>query len=328
MITRRSFLLSVAAMSVAPSVARAQPARKPARVGYLLLQPLTDKPSAERAAFLQGLKDLGYIEDRNIAIEYRSANWDMENVSRLVREFIDAKVDLIYAPTVELGIAARQETTSLPIVVGAMLDPFGSGMVASLARPGGNVTGLSLQYPDLAGKRLELLREILPKARRVAVLRDSRLPLADVHWTAMEKPARALGMTLISIDVSTADHYVKAFAAMTKHRPDALTVVDNVRMSAYRKIIAEFATKNRLPSVFGFLEFVEAGGLFSYGPSVPDVFRRSAAYVDKILKGAKPGELPVEQPTKFELAINLKTAKVLGIKFPPSVMLRTERVIE
>jgi putative ABC transport system substrate-binding protein len=328
MISRRNFLVSLAGLPAILSAAHAQTGRKMARVGYLLLQPLTDKPSAERAALMQGLKDLGYVEDKNIVIEYRSAHWDMENVPRLAREFIDAKVDLIFAPTIEVGIAARQETTTFPIVVGAMLDPFGSGVVASLARPGGNVTGLSLQSPELAGKRLELLKEILPKIRRVAVLRDASLALADVQWSALEKSARILDITLRSLNVAKADDYVKAFAAMAKDRPDALTVVDNVRMSAYRKIITEFTAKHRLPSVFGFAEFVEAGGLFSSGPNVPDVFRRSAAYVDKILKGAKPGDLPIEQPTKFELAINLKTAKALGIKVPPSVMVRAERVIE
>jgi putative ABC transport system substrate-binding protein len=328
MITRRKFLASVGGLFATAGKVHAQPSRPVARIGYLVLQHLTDKPSTERVAFLQGLQDLGYIDGKNIIIEYRSAEWDMEQVPRLVREFMASKVNVIFAPTVELGITAKQETSTFPIVVGAMLDPFGSGMVASLARPGGNVTGMSLQSPELAGKRLELLKEVLPKIRRVAVLRDAGLPLADVQWSAFDKPARDLGITLRSLNVASADDYVKAFAALTKDRPDAIIAIDNIRMSAYRKIIAEFTLKNRLPSIFGFSAYVEAGGLMSYGANVPDVFRRSAAYVDKILKGAKPGDLPIQQPTKFELVINLKVAKSLGIKFPQSVMLRADRMIE
>jgi putative ABC transport system substrate-binding protein len=293
-----------------------------------LLSPWTDKPSPERAAFLQGLRALGYVEGKNIVIEYRSADWDIEQMPRLAREFAASKVDLIFAPTMETAIPVNQETKAIPIVVGAMLDPFESGLVASLSRPGGNVTGLSLQSPELAGKRLQLLKEFLPKVRRVAVLRDSAVAGLNAQWLATEKIARNMGIALQSINVAKADDYVKAFAAMTKNRPDALTIIEHTRASAYRKIIAEFAEKNRLPTIFGFAEYVEAGGLMSYGPNVPDAFRRAASYVDKILKGAKPGELPVEQPTKFELVINLKIAKVLGITFPPSVLLRVDRMIE
>mgnify|MGYP001382619285 CR=1 FL=1 len=328
MITRRKFLAFAAGLCAAISAARAQTPAKIPRIGYLLLTPMTDQPSAERVAFLKGLQVLGYVEGKNISIEYRSADWDIEQVPRLTREFVTAKVDLIFAPTVEIALQANQETKAIPIVVGAMLDPFGSGLITSLRRPGGNVTGLSLQSPELAGKRLQLLKELVPKIKRVVVLRDPGLPASNVQWLAIEKIARNIGITLQSMNVAKADDYVKAFAAMTKKRPDALTVIDNVRMSAYRKIIAEFAVKNRVPTVFGFAEHVEAGGLMSYGPNVPDVFRRSAAYVDKILKGAKPGNLPVEQPTKFELVINLKTAKALGITIPPSVLLRVDRMIE
>ena len=328
MITRRKFLALVAGLFTAIPAARAQKPAKIPRIGYLLLTPWTEKPSAERAAFLKGLQELGYVEGKNIVIEYRSADWDIEQLPRLVREFAESKVDLIFAPTVEMGIPARQETKTIPIVVGAMLDPFGSGLVASLARPGGNVTGLSLLSPELAGKRLQLLKEVLPKVKRVAVLRDSGLALATVQWSAIEKPARDMGIALRSLNVAKAEDYVKAFAAMTKDRPDALTIIDNTRMSAYRKIIADFAEKNRLPTMFGFAEFAEAGGFMSYGPNVPEVFRRAASYVDKILKGAKPGDLPIEQPTKFELVINLKTAKALRITIPQSVLLRADRMIE
>ena len=330
MITRRDFLvaLGVGALSAPlPSLAQKPPAKVP-RIGYLLLSPLTDKPSPERAAFLKGLQNLGYVEGKNIVIEYLSADWDREHSSRLAREFAERRVDLMFAPTEEMGIPAKRASKTIPIVVGAMLDPIGGGFVATLARPGGNVTGLSAQSPELAGKRLQLLIEVLPKLKRVALLIDSNDATGKIEALVSEKSARGLGVALQLLETAKAEDYVKAFAAMTKDRPDALMAVPNTRMSAYRKIIAEFAEKNRLPTMFDFAEYVEAGGLMSYGPNIPDLFRRAASYVDKILKGAKPGDLPVEQPTTFELVINMKTAKTLGITIPQQLLVRADRVIE
>jgi len=327
---RRTVLLLAAATACTAGRLSAQPkptARGP-RIGYLLLTPMTDKPSPERAAFLKGLQELGYVEGKNFVIEYRSADWDREQLPRLAREFADSRVDLMFAPTEETGTPAKLASKTIPIVVGAMLDPIGDGFVSRLARPGGNVTGLSVQAPELAGKRLELLKEALPKLRRVALLIDSNYKTGNAEVLVSGKSARGLGVTLRLMETAKAEDYVKAFAALTKDRPDALMAVPNTRMSAYRKIIAEFAEKNRLPTMFDFAEYVEAGGLMSYGPNIPDLFRRAATYVDKILKGAKPGDLPIEQPTTFELVINMKTAKTLGITIPQQLLLRADRVIE
>jgi putative ABC transport system substrate-binding protein len=329
-ITRRDFLgtLWLGALSAPlPSLAQKLPAKVP-RIGYLLLSPLTDKPSPERAAFLKGLHELGYVEGKNIVIEYRTADWDHEQLPQVAGEFAKNRVDLMFAPTEEMGIPAKRASKTIPIVIGAMLDPTGDGLVSGLARPGGNVTGLSAQTPELAGKRLQLLIEVLPKLKRVALLIDSNYATGKIERITSEKSARGLGVALRSLEVAKAEDYVKVFAAMTKDRPDALMAVPNTRMSAYRKIIAEFAEKNRLPTMFDFAEYVEAGGLMSYGPNIPDLFRRAATYVDKILKGAKPGDLPIEQPTTFELVINMKTAKTLGITIPQQLLLRADRVIE
>ena len=325
-----ALLACTAVLALRPARAQQQkpvPARIP-RIGYLQLSPIGERPSPERAAFLRGLQDLRYIEGKNIAIEYRSAEWDLDQAPRLARELVDRQVDLIFAPTDELGRQARLATNSIPIVVGAMLDPVGEGIVPSLAHPGGNLTGLSVQSAELATKRLQLLKEVLPKSKRVAMLWDINFASGRAEWTASEKLAREMGITLQMFGVANADDYVKSFAAMAKDRPDALMAVPNTRMSAYRKIIAEFAETNRLPTLFAFSEYVDAGALMSYGPYIPDLFRRAASYVDKIFKGAKPGDLPIEQPVTFELVLNMKTAKAIGLTFPPVILARADRLVE
>jgi len=325
-----ALLASTAVLALRPARAQQKksvPARIP-RIGYLLFSPIGEKPSPERAAFLRGLQDQGYIEGKNIAIEYRSAEWDLDQAPRLARELVDRRVDLIFAPTEELGRQARLATNTIPIVVGAMLDPVGDGIVPSLAHPGGNLTGLSVQSAELATKRLQLLKEVLPKSKRVAMFWDINYASGRAEWTASEKLAREMGITLQLFGVANADDYVKSFAAMAKDRPDALMAVPNTRMSAYRRIIAEFAETNRLPTLFAFSEYVDAGALMSYGPYIPDLFRRAASYVDKIFKGAKPGDLPIEQPVTFELVLNMKTAKAIGLTFPPLILARADRLVE
>ncbi len=325
MTTRRAFLSLASVLVASPVPVRAQ--RIP-RVGYLSLAPRSDKPSPERDAFLKGLRDLGYIEGKNIFIEYRFADWDAGQIQRVARELAESRVDLIFAPSEQEGSAIKQVTKTIPIVAAVTFDPVGEGLVSSLARPGANFTGLSAQGPELAAKRLRLLKEVLPKLKRAVVLSTpTTSPTGNDEWLATERSAREIGVALQLLEVSAADDYVKAFASITKLRPDALIAVSTIRMWAFREIIAEFAQENRLPTVFQFAEYVEAGGLMSYGPNIPDLFRRAAGYVDRILKGAKPGDLPIEQPTKVELVVNLKTARTLGLKIPQPVLLFADRII-
>jgi ABC-type uncharacterized transport system substrate-binding protein len=329
-VDRRRFLLtSVAGAIAAPLAAEAQQAGKVARIGYMVLSPLTDPPSPERAAFLAGLRALGYIEGKSIIIEYRSAKSNLELFHDLAEDLVRLKVDVIVtAGAIEAPAAAKEATATIPIVVVAG-DPVGAGLAASLARPGGNVTGLSLLAPELGGKRLQLLKEAVPGIGRVAVLWNPGTSISGaLEWQATEAAARALGVTLRSYEVRGADDLARALAAISRERTDALTLIFSPLMTGYREIVADFARKNRLPTVFGASEFVQAGGLMSYAPNVPEIFRRAAVYVDRILKGAKPGDLPIEQPQEFELVINLKTAKVLGLTLPPSLVLRADQVIE
>ena len=311
----------------APLAVQAQGPRNVPKIGYLVLSPLADPPSAERQAFLEGLRDLGYVVGQNLIIEYRSAAWNRELLPDLAAELIALKVDLIVAVPGTTD-AAREATTTIPIVVPAANDPVESGLVASLARPGGNITGTAVSTPELTGKRLQLLKEALPKVSRVAVLRSPIYEAAQIQWIATQAAARALGLTLQSLSVRDPKDFPGAFSAMTRRRPDALLTIVSPLTTAYRPLIVEFATKHRLPTMFAVREDVEAGGLMSYAPDVPDTFRRAAGYVDKVLKGAKAGELPLEQPNKFELIINLKTARALGVTIPQSLRLRADRFIE
>ena len=321
-------LIVLLVVLTAPLAAEAQPAVKVARIGYLLLPPLAEKPSGERQAFMQGLRELGYVEGRNLVIEYRSAAWNREMLPDLAAELVERKVDVILAAGPQPALAAREATKTIPIVMVAGIDPVESGLVASLARPGANVTGFTRHLPGLAGKRLELLREAIPRVSRVLVIWNPGNPAAATDWKATQAAARTLGMKLESVEVRGAEDFVAAFPRMLLRQPAAVVMIDDTLTAAYRGILAEFAVKNRVPAITAWREFTEAGGLMSYGPRVSELFRRAAGHVDKILKGAKPADLPVEQPTKFELVINAKTATALGLTIPPSLLLRADLVIE
>ena len=312
-----------------PVAAEAQQAAKIARIGYLARN-LAASPHLHEA-FRQGLRDLGYVEGRNVVIEYRDAEGKLERLPALAAELVALKVDVIVAASTLAALAAKQATRTLPIVFAAAADPVASGLVTSLARPGGNVTGLSNLAPELVGKRLELLKQAVPGVSRVAVLWQ---PGALGERTekdmlkGAEVAARALGVRLQFVEARGPADFDRAFSDMTRARAGALTVLPSAMFFSERRRLVDLAAKNRLPAVYPWREFVDAGGLMSYGPNLADLFRRAATYVDKILKGAKPGDLPVEQPTKFELVINLKTAKALGLTIPPSVLARADQVIE
>jgi len=297
------------------------------RIGYLVLPALDDPPSEERQAFLQGLRELGYVEGKTIMIEYRSAGWNRELLPDLAAELVGLKVDLIVAAGLTIQ-AAKDGTKTIPIVMPATPDPVGAGFVGSLARPGGNVTGLSLVAPDLSGKRLELLKEAVRKVSRLAVLWNSASRSSETEWKAMQPNAGALGIKLESRPVRNADEFLKAFSDMSVRRPDGMITILDTLTSSYTKIIADWALQTRLPTMFGYGAAAEAGGLMSYAPRFPDLYRRAAYYVDRILKGATPADLPVDQPTKFEFIINLKTAKQIGVAIPPEVLYRADKLIK
>jgi putative ABC transport system substrate-binding protein len=329
MMERRTFLgtlgLSVLA---APLAAEAQPAAKVARIGYLAGS-LAARPHLQEA-FRQGLRDLGYVEGRNVVIEYRDAEGNFERLPALAAELVALKVAVILAPTTLAALAAKQATRTLPIVFTVAADPVTSGLVNSLARPGGNVTGLSILAPELVGKRLELLKQAVPGVSRVAVLWQpgglGKRTEKDMLKEA-EVAARALGVRLQFVEARGPADFDRAFSDMTRARAGALTVLTSAMFFNERRRLVDLAAEKRLPAVYGGRDFVDAGGLMSYGPNQADLNRRAATYVDKILKGAKPGDLPVEQPTKFELVINLKTAKALSLTMPQSVLGRADEVI-
>ena len=310
-----------------PLAAGAQQPAKVARIGFLGSGAPAETDS-RLEVFRQGLRDLGYMEGRNIAIEYRWAEGKMELLPGLAAEFVGLKVDVIVASSTPAAIAARNATRTIPIVFATAGDPAGSGLVASIARPGGNVTGLSLLAPDIVAKQLALLKEAVPKASRVAVLSNPANPYTALMVKEMEAAARSLGVRVQGLEVRGADAFDRAFSAVTKERPGAFLVLFDPLFFGHRAQIAEFANKNRLPTMYPHREFAEIGGLMAYGADLRDNFRRVATYVDKILKGAKPGDLPVEQPTKFELVINLKTAKALGLIIPQSLLQRADEVIQ
>ena len=278
------------------------------------------------AAFVQRLRELGWIEGRTITIEVRWAEGHPERYAEIAAEFVRLKVDII----VTLGgavLAAKQATSVIPIVFAAANDPLDTGLVASLARPGGNVTGLSAQAPDLAGKRLELLREVVQGVHRLAILTNVDYPAAVLEMDEAQVAARTLGLEVATLEIRRAEDIVPAFEAL-RGRADALYICTDSVLSANRIRINTLANVARLPTITGVREFVEAGSLMSYGPYFPDLFRRAAAYVDKILRGAKPGDLPVEQPTSFDFVINVTTAKALGLTVPPTLLARADEVIE
>ncbi len=312
---------------VAPLAAAAQPPARVPRIGFLI----TASPSDNllwRQAFRQGLRDLGYTESHNIAIEYRYAEGRPERLPDLAAELARLKVDVIVAETTPASLAAKQATATIPIVMTIVADPVGTGLVSSLAQPGGNITGTSVQLPELAAKRLQLLQEVLPKVSRVAVLWNPENAYIALVMKETEAAARVLGVRLDPLEVRAPDDFEEAFQVATRRRAGALLVLDDFLTVRHHTRIAAFAVKSRLPSMAGVTGFAEAGGLLTYGPNFPDISRRAATYVDRILKGAKPADLPVEQPTRFELVINLKTAKALGLTIPQSVLVRADHVIQ
>jgi putative tryptophan/tyrosine transport system substrate-binding protein len=330
---RRGFIALIGATTAAlPLTARAQQPAKIPRIGVLLTGwPQSPETLAPIDAFRQGLRQLGYVENQNIAIEYRFAEGKIEHFPNLAAELVRLNLDLIVAANTPAAIAARQATTTIPIVGVAMGDPIEDGLVASLARPAGNVTGLTFLAPELTAKRLQLLKEVLPNLSRIAVLWQ---PGAYAERTtsemvkATESVARTLGVQLRLIEVHDVDQFDRAFATIASERAEALLVFPGSTFFNARRRIVELAVAHRLPSIYAAREFVELGGLISYGASINDLFRHSAAYVDKILKGANPVDLPVEQATRFELVINLKAAKELGIEVPLPLMIRADEMIE
>ena len=333
MITRRVFIGALAGgLLAAPLDVEAQQPAKVPRIGFLITgSPESPETRVVLDAFRQGLRERGYVEGQNIVVEYRAAEGKIERFLGLVTELVRLKVDLIVAGNTAAARAAQQATSIIPIVAPTMGDPVGDGLVASLARPGGNITGLTFLGPELVPKRLELLKEAVPTVSRVAALwhpgffseRTTRDMLKET-----EAAARTLGVQLQLVGVRGPEEFDRAFSAMTRERADALIVFPGAMLFNERRRIVDLAAKHRLPSMSGAREYVDAGGLMAYGASITDLIRRGATFVDKILKGAKPADLPVEQPTKFDLVINLKTAKALGLTIPRSLLLSADQVIE
>lgn len=326
----KAFIIVVAftiSVLITPSASQAQHRGHVPRVGYLG----TSSASLESElvkAFREGLRDHGYVEGQNIVIEYRWAEGNYQRFPALVADLLKLKVDLILTAGTPGALAAKRATQTIPIVMAVTGDAVATGLVSSLARPGGNLTGLTTMVPDLEGKRLEILREVLPKLVTVVVLLNTANPLTAIQWEQTKTSANTLGIQLQPIEVQRPEDFKDAFARVARQRPDAITMVADRFQLAHRMQIVDFVAKARLPAMYPYRDFVVAGGLMSYGPSYEDLFRRSATYVDKILRGAKPSDLPIEQPTKFEFLVNLKTAKMLGVPIPPSLLQRADHVFE
>jgi putative ABC transport system substrate-binding protein len=308
------------------SSSEAQQPPKVPHIGFLSTTSPSNVPT-RLEAFRQGLRDLGYVEGKNIVIEYRYAEGKPERLPALAAELVRLKLDVIVASGPTPTRAAKEATATIPIVMTWDYDPVGNGFVASLARPGGNITGLSTLAPEISGKQLELLKEIIPKISRVAVLGTSAVPGNAEALKATELAAQALKVQLQYLEIKDRKDIATVFQAARKGRADAVLALASRVLLTDRTQVAELAVKSRLPAIYGEREHVEAGGLMTYGVSIADLFRRAATYVDKILKGAKPADLPVEQPTKFEFIINLKAAKQIGLTVPPNVLARADRVI-
>lgn len=308
------------------AVAIAQQPEKMPRIGYV--DAGSRATTGHRAqAFLQGLRELGYIERENVVIEYRWAEGKLDRLPGFVAELVHAKVDVLVSSATPAIRSAKGQTATIPIVMAGVTDPVGNGFVASLARPGGNITGLTHIAPDLTGKRLELLKEVVPHLLRVAVFWNPNQPGQQAAFDEAQVAARGLKVTVISVEVRNREEIEAVLTGMEKLRPEALFELPDPLIFGNRQLITNSAAKHRIPAMYSFREYVDAGGLMSYGASFPDLVRRAATYVDKILKGAKPAELPVEQPTKFDLVINLKTAKQIGLTIPQSVLYRADSVI-
>jgi putative tryptophan/tyrosine transport system substrate-binding protein len=326
-VKRREFIALLGGAAAGwPFAASAQQAAKLPTIGFLD-QSTRSATSEWVAAFVQRLRELGWIENRTVAIVYRWVEGREDRFTQVADEFVRLKVDVIVTSGTPEVLAAKQATSVIPIVFATAGDPVGNGLVASLARPGGNVTGLSLQSNDIAGKRLELLREVVPGLHRLAIMPNVGLPSAEMEMGGAQTAARTLGLEVVPAEIRRAEDIAPAFEGL-KSRADALYVVGDALVITHRIRINTLALAARLPTIYYFREYVEVGGLMSYGPNIPDLFRRAADYVDKILRGAKAGEIPVEQATKFDLVINLTTAKALGLAIPESFLLRADEVIE
>ena len=326
---RRAFLGTLAGGLLAPLASEAQPAGKVWRIGFLT-SGFREGPGADvrLAPFTQGLRDLGYVEGRNLILVIRYAEGRTERFPALAAELADLKVDVLVATSTPGALAAKQATRTIPIVMAAVGEPVEVKLVESLAHPGGNITGLSLTAPQLAAKRLDLLRQTLPRLTRVTVLWNSANQGMQARFQQTQSVAQLLGVGIHSIAIQRPDDFDAVFGTMIKDRPESLLVLADTVTVANRQRTIEFAAKNRVPAIYEVRPFVEDGGLMSYGIDMADHYRRAAVYVDKIIKGARPADLPIEEPTKFELVINLKTARALGLTIPQSLLLRADHVIE
>jgi putative ABC transport system substrate-binding protein len=327
---RRTFMAMIAGgLLAAPLAAEAQRVGNFPRIGMLsFTAPGTQEESRRIETLKKGLRELGYVEGQTIAIEYRHSGGRDELLPRLAAELVDLKVNVILTYGTKATRAAKQATSTIPIVMLTVLDPVGAGLVPSLARPGGNITGSSEVSEELSAKRLELLKEAVPKAKRIAVLMDPTHPTNALDLKSTKIAAQALGVTLQSLEVRASSELDSALARMIRQHVDALIVLSGDLLFTHRRHILDVASKNRVPAIYGWREGAEAGALLSYGVDIADNYRRAAAFVDKILKGAKPADLPVEQPSKFELVVNLKSAKALGLTIPPSLLQRADEVIQ
>jgi putative ABC transport system substrate-binding protein len=327
-VNRRTFLgsLTLGISGLAPA-ASAQQSGRQYRVGFL-----GNSTAALEAtlvgAFRDGLRELGYVEGRNIVIEYRWAEGEYARLPALIAELLALKVDVIVTAGTPAALAVKRATTSIPLVMVAVGDPVGTGLVPSLSHPGGNITGLTSISAEMEGKRLELLREVIPGVSHIAVLWNAANPIQEIQERATRTAAQVLRMKVLSLGVRTIEQIKDAFATIVHDRPDALLVLADRLFLHHRALIMDFATRHRLPGVHAYRELVEAGGLMSFGPSYAGMHRRAAYFVDRILKGAKPADLPVERPPTFELVINVKAAKTLGVTIPPSVLLRATELIQ
>ena len=325
-VQRRQLLIAASLLLAAPLIPVAQPRDKVVRVGFVAASTVYGNKSI--AAFRDELRKLGWIEDQNVIIEYRNAMGDTRQFATLIAELLQLKVDVLVTTSTPAALAAKSATSATPVVFSMVSDPVESGIVASLARPGGNLTGWSNLLAETSSKLLELLREVIPKAARFVVLFDPSNAGKLLDIKVLQADSRRAGLTLRLLEVRNLGDVKAAFAAMTRERPDGLIILQDAVTGSNLKEIVESATNARLPAIYQVSEFVDLGGLMSYGVNMTRQFRRSAFYVDKILRGAKPGDLPVEQPTAFELVINLKAAKALALVIPQSVLLRADRLIE
>jgi putative ABC transport system substrate-binding protein len=325
-IARRKFLATLGGAATWPLAASAQQPGKTPRVGYIRAGTLDNDPYREE--FVRGMRDLGYVEGRNIAYEFRHYGDDVESIPALIGDLLRANVDIIVVGGTAALRAAQTATQSIPIVMGAVSDPLAVGLIAGLARPGGNTTGLSVLSTELTVKRLELLKEVMPQAVRIAILQQPANPAHPIFIKEIEPTAGLLGFNYRILEVPGSEEFESNFAMMRQWPADAIFVLDDATFIAYRAGIAEAAARHRLPLICGFREMADAGCLFSYSVSLKDTWYRSATFVEKILKGAKPSDLPVQAPTKFELVVNLKTAKAISLHIPPAFPLRADEVIE